>query len=394
MANAGKEGRGGVAALLTPPGRGGVAVIWMKDGGGTWLRAHFRPVGAAAPSAVRVRVGWLVDGEERLDEVVVRERRPAEVEIHCHGGKAVSERILALAAREGVRRVAPGEVSEDLWGGGRIEREALRLLLEAETDRVARMLADQAAGALSGRLEAILSLEPGGAIEAIDRLLETAPAGIAATSPGEIRIVGLPNAGKSTLMNALLGWDRAIVFEAGGTTRDLVRERTSFGGIPVDLVDTPGLRTDAGVAEGGGIERVDRGWERGIAAIVCIDGSEPLADLGLPGRATAARDLLVITKADLPRVVEREALLGGPNPIRVSARTGEGIDDLREAIESHLAPGGLPGGGEALIFTRWLEDSLRQVREAISREDLDAAALLVRQCRGRGDRGDHGGTDG
>lgn len=371
---------GGEVSLITPPGRGGVAVLWVRQPGGGWIQSHFRPRGRSEPTPDRVRTGWIVSGDETLDEVLVRVRGPGEAEIHCHGGKAVAERILGLAEQAGMERVPGRQAARRLHRGDPIGGAALALLIEAETDGAARMLADQAAGLLSRRLDEILTLGLAEAAEAIDRLIETAAFGVAATSENETWIVGPPNAGKSTLLNALVGWDRAIVHSGPGTTRDLVREKTSFGGIPVVLVDTPGVRRAAGV-EAEGVARVDTGWREGCRAILCIDGSRPYRDDGLLARLDRSRDIVVLSKSDLPAAFPPEVVRGWGDTIRVSAITGEGMGHLRESVLRRLAPGGAPAPGSPVVFTRGQEEALRRARREIAKGDLDQAARWVRQCR-------------
>lgn len=380
-----RPGDGGLppseVALLTPPGRGGVAVIWIREPRGDWVRAHFRPRGTGEEAQDRVRAGWIVSGEEALDEVLLRVRGPGEAEIHCHGGKAVAERILRVAEAAGIQRVPAEGAVLPIHRMDRIQREALSLLIEAETEEAARMLADQAAGLLSHRLDRLREMGRREAEVTIRRLLETAPFGIAATEGEEIWIVGLPNGGKSTLANALLGWERAIVHESPGTTRDLLGERTALRGIPIDLFDTPGLRSGGEVGEGVAMGRADEGWREGQRVILCVDGTVPRPERDLIRRLDPDRDLLAVTKSDLPAAFEDDEVGTGTRPIRLSALTGEGLALLREEILQRLAPEGVPGDGEAVIFTRRQEEALRKVLEAVRAGDLDAAGGIVRECR-------------
>ena len=388
MMNSEGKSRGEIACL-TPAGRGGVAVIRVRQPGGSWLRSHFRPQGRASPD--RVRAGWIVSGDERLDEVLLREWGPGDAEVHCHGGAAVAERIIRLAVDSGILRVLPGEAGT--WGhrGDRIQQEALALLVEAETDGAARMLADQVEGRLSRRLEEIPTLPPAEALEAVEGLLASAPYGIAATSCPEVWILGPPNAGKSTLLNALVGWERVIVHEAPGTTRDLVREKAAIRGIPVTLIDTPGIREGGAPGEDLAMDRTETAWRDGARAILCLDGSLSPIQRDLLPRLQPDRDILVLTKGDLPAAFGPEEVRGSLAPIRLSALTGDGIDPLRAAILRRLAPGGVPGGGEPVVFTPRQERALSRVREAIEQGSLDEMARQVRQCRWGEDNGDADG---
>ena len=379
------DGKRREATLLTPPGRGGVAVILIADPTGKWLQSHFRSRGRKDPSPDRMRSGWITRGSESIEEGLVREWEDGPAEIQCHGGTAVADRILDLTKEEGFIRVSPQEGIHRRSGGDPIRKEALSLLIEAETDAGARMLAAQAGGALSSRLEEILDLDRGPALEAIDLLLRTASYGIALTAPVELWIMGPPNAGKSTLFNTLIGWDRTIVHEGPGTTRDHVRERTAIGGIPVTLVDTPGLREGETAAEAIAIERTEAGWDEARRAIFCIDGSRPPEDAERIRRLDPERQLLALTKSDLPSQVSD---LHGQEAIPISALTGHGIDRLREAIRQRLVPDGVPDPRGPVVFTERQRALLQSARGAISAGKLDLARLEVRQCQSAGDNGD------
>lgn len=371
----------GQAAILTPPGRGGVAVIWVRQPGGHWIRSHFRPNGAAPLSAGRVRAGWIVSGEETIDEVLVRIADSDSAEIHCHGGKAVAERILSLAEEAGFRRLSGEEAAGRLFAGDQVQREALSLLVRAETDEAARLFAAGMGGLLSRRLDEILALDPGDIPAAFGNLLRTASYGIACAAPNEFWLVGRTGAGKSTLMNTLLGWERAIVHDQPGTTRDLVRERWAVEGIPLTLVDTPGTRAVRQPPETEGMIDADSGWKSGRPVILCIDSSEPLPEESLVGRLVPERDLLALTKADLPPAFDPDAIPSPVEALRISALTGEGADRLRDAILLRLAPEGIPPSGTPVIFTRRQEAALMKGMEAAKKGDLDEAALRVRECR-------------
>jgi tRNA modification GTPase len=291
------------------------------------------------------------------------------VEIACHGSPVVLRHAVERAAAAGARLAEPGEFTLRAYLNGRIDlpqAEAIRDLIEATTLYQARIAAQQAGGSVSRRLapikeqllELVALLEAG--IDFAEDDVSVAPAGeilrrmapvlagvrqLAATFQygGLVRagftlaIVGRPNVGKSSLFNALLEQDRAIVTEIPGTTRDLVSETAAIGGIPVKLYDTAGIRTAAETVEALGIERSYQAMADADLSLVVIDRAAALdgEDRALMERARGqGRWLLAANKCDLAGSAIPDSA------IAVSALTGEGILRLREAILEALAPHG------------------------------------------------------
>jgi tRNA modification GTPase len=330
-----------LAVLLTPPGRGALAVIHVAGDGARAL------VGRLFSGRIddTLRPGRLVDRGEAVDEVMVRavEGFSAEetVEITSHGGPAVVDRIFAAL---GLPRTHPRLLLERGIATGRLDRlqaDAWALLPEARTERAALMLQAQAQGALSAAIRALRGPED------VDRLLATAVAGIALASPRRVVLAGPPNAGKSSLFNALVERDRALVSPVPGTTRDPVRELIAIDGLPVELVDTAGVDAPRGPIEA---VALDRTWAAVAAAdlVLVVHDLETGTRVGFDGPA-----LVVANKADL----------GLPSPwpdaLPVSAKTGQGLDDLRRRIVQALGVERFPGEGAAVVFTREQERLLR-----------------------------------
>jgi tRNA modification GTPase len=283
------------------------------------------------------------------------------VELSCHGAPVVLRHAVSRAVTAGARLAEPGEFTLRAYVNGRIDlpqAEAVRDLIDATTLYQARVAAQQAGGSVSRRiaplkeqlLELISLLEAG--IDFAEDDISVAPpaeilrrlapvrAGIEQLAAsfaygGLVRsgitlaIVGRPNVGKSSLFNRLLEQDRAIVTDIPGTTRDLVSETASIGGIPVKLVDTAGIREGTELVESLGIERSYQAMADADLTLVVLDASAPRTSEDDALIARAHRHLVVENKADLPG-----ARAG------VSALTGEGIAELRTAILDAVAPAG------------------------------------------------------
>jgi tRNA modification GTPase len=321
----------------------------------------------------RAHVAQLLDSEGRaIDEVVATffqapRSYTAEdvVEISCHGAPVVLRHAVERALQAGARLAEPGEFTLRAFLNGRIDlpqAEAVRDLIESTTLYQARIAAQQVNGSVSRRIapvkaqlvELIALLEAGidfadddvsvAPVDEILRRLDPILAEIRRLADsfqygGLVRqgltlaIVGRPNVGKSSLFNRLLEQDRAIVTDIPGTTRDLVSETASIGGIPVKLYDTAGIRDASERVESLGIERSYQAMADADLTLVIVDVSQQLSteDQALIARAhSQGRSLVVGNKSDLG---------GASNGLAVSALTGEGISRLREAILDAVAPG-------------------------------------------------------
>ena len=294
------------------------------------------------------------------------------VEFSCHGSPVVLRYAVERALEAGARLADPGEFTLRAFLNGRIDlprAEAIRDLIEATTLYQARIAAQQAGGSVSRRiaplkerlLELIALLEAGidfaeddvgvattgeilrrlaPVLEGVSQLAASFQYGGLVSAGLTLAIVGRPNVGKSSLFNRLLEQDRAIVASAPGTTRDLVSETASIGGIPVKLYDTAGIRERAELVESLGIERSFQAMADADLTLVVVDVSQPLddEDRALIARAgRQGRHLVVGNKCDLIQSRDRQRAVSS---ISVSALTGEGIAQLREAILEALAPKG------------------------------------------------------
>jgi tRNA modification GTPase len=395
-----------IVAVATPLGRGGLGVVRLSgtDSRGTAeriLQFHAGPRWQSWASQMAV----LVDEHgSAVDQVVVTffeqpRSYTAEdvVEISCHGSPVILRFCVERAVSAGARLAEPGEFTLRAYLRGRIDlpqAEAVRELIDATTLYQAQVAAQQVDGSISRRirpvkeqlLELISLLEAGIDFaeddvsvatpeevlrrltpirEAVEKLIASFHAGRLVFEGFTLAIVGRPNVGKSSLFNRLLEQDRAIVTEIPGTTRDLVSETTSLGGVPLKLVDTAGIRQGQGLVETLGIERTFQAVADADLVLLVLDLSQETTreDRELLERLSDRRPLLVGNKNDLARRLQIADGL-----IAVSARTGDGAQELRDAILRRLAPEGLaaPESGSitSIRHAHLLNESLEALRQA------------------------------
>jgi tRNA modification GTPase len=372
------------AALLTPAGRGAVAsVVVHGPNSQSIVESQFRSAsgrGIAEEPLNRILYGaWSTTGED----VIVARRGEARVEIHCHGGAAASRSILdALAAagcqieswQEFIRADEPTPI-----------RAAARIALAAATtERTAAILLDQYQGALDAAIEcAIRELQQGDTEPALERLRELlcwADFGAHLTFPWRVVIAGPPNVGKSTLINALVGYDRAIVFDQPGTTRDVVTAQTAIHGWPVELADTAGLRSATDPLEAAGVERAYAQLRTADLAILVFDVTQPwtgdLQQLAIEW----PNSLVVHNKADLLPTYDPIAASPPDRPLGVlaSAKSGWNVPALLDAIVKRLVPQ-VPSPAAPIPFAIEHSAALRNALDHAERGHIEqAVATLAR----------------
>mgnify|MGYP002563015077 CR=1 FL=1 len=302
-------------------------------------------------------------------------------EFHCHGSPVVLHTLLSALFAAGARQAQAGEFTKRAFLNGKMdltEAEAVIDLIDAQSAAAAKNAAAQLDGGLRRRLEPVqealiditsrfyavvdypdediediqpqqirFSLQI--AADTLSALLDTAQRGRVLKNGVRTAIVGLPNAGKSSLLNALAGYDRAIVTDIPGTTRDTVEETVTCGGTLLRLIDTAGIHDTADAVEQLGVERSRAALERAELALVLIDGSQPWQDedLALLNNAAArCPAILVYTKADLPspRIAHPPRPEGVPL-VTVSAKSGQGLAELEQAVAALFPqdPGLRPG---------------------------------------------------
>ncbi len=332
-------------AVLTPPGSSAVAVVGIR-GPSAWpvVQDLYRtPKGTKlAVPPTGFRLGRFGTGS--ADEVILSARGPDAFEVHTHGGRQVVDWLLREFQARGLVEVAAADDPEFRH----LPSRAGALVPLARTVRTAGILLDQAHGAYD---RAVAIIEGGGPAAAEMRtvLKRNARVGRHLIEPWKVAIAGAPNAGKSSLLNALAGFDRSIVSPIPGTTRDAVSVSLAFDGWPVDLFDTAGLREAPDDLEREGVSRACAAMEQSDLVLWVVDATGP-RELSPPTATT----LVVFNKTDLMTVPDEES----PSAVRVSATTRAGIETLIERVVTALVPDP-PRAGEAVPFTselcaRWV----------------------------------------
>ncbi len=405
-----------IAAISTPLGEGGIGIVRMSGPRAVEIaESVFRPTRKIRLSQVpshTIHHGFILDGEIKLDEVLVTVMRAPRtytredvVEINCHGGIAAVRAVLDLLLRTGARLAERGEFTKRAFLNGRISldqaqavldavRAQTRLGLEAAVakiggrfrdeveslrDRIAALLADIEVGIdypdvdaeTDPLLPAVRALR-----DEVEELERRAARGRVVREGLVAAIVGRPNVGKSTLLNAILAEERAIVTPIPGTTRDTVEEVVEVEGIPVRVIDTAGLRPPTDAVEEEGVRRAARAIDRADLILLLLDRSCPLTpdDQALLDREWKKPVILVLNKSDLPPAFTRDEL--DPSPYlgvyEISAQTGAGVDELMSGLVAAVLAGGVPAAGTFLLLDAWEQDLLRRTGDALAR----AAAAL------------------
>ena len=402
-----------IAAIATPPGQSGIGIVRLSGPEAVAIAdGVFRPASdAGAPSAqgtFTTRYGHVFDGEEAIDEVLLTVMRAPRtyttqdvVEINCHGGAVPLRRTLELVLRRGARLADPGEFTKRAFTFGRIDlaqAEAVADVIGAQTEAAHRAAMHHLSGGLSQRIREYRDrlVELAGYVEAsidfgeddidfltreqlrgdigrlagdMGGLLASAEAGRALREGVRAAIVGRPNVGKSSLMNALLRENRVIVTPHAGTTRDVVEETVCLGGFPVTLADTAGLRDPLDEIEEAGVN-LARSWiERADLVLLVIDGSERLQheDRRLLGEIPARRRLIVVNKADLPQQVRDDDLGLAPEArvVHVSALTGEGLGALEGTVTRMTWSGDGSPGAQVIVTNVRHKHAIERAAEAL-----------------------------
>ncbi|MEM7316981.1 MAG: GTPase, partial [Planctomycetota bacterium] len=336
--------------ILTPTGRSAIASIRVSGPAATNVVDHcFTSIRGKSLEDISIRqIAYGHWGETSEGEGVVVARLDHEtIEIHCHGGVTAVAAIAADLCNHGAIEKSPDAFVLDRPNQCPITGEAELAMLDASTHRASLVLLDQFNGALAEEIKAIRStLSSGDATSAgksLDSLLATWPLGNHLTQPWKVVLAGPPNVGKSSLINALVGFERSIVFDQPGTTRDVVTARTAMDGWPVELSDTAGIRTSTDQIEAEGVERAR-------AQLAAADLVILVAD---PEHALVADDELIpATLSNVIHVWNKSDRQPPPAEswIATSAIAGQGIEELISAIVKRLVPNP-PDVGEPVVFT-------------------------------------------
>jgi tRNA modification GTPase len=368
-----------VAAVLTPPGRGAIASIGIHGPRACqavmrWFQpASGRPLDQYASGHIVFGL-WRSAGDTTPGEqLVVQCSGSDKVEVHCHGGRAAVANILDSLRDAGCRITDPISWLYDQHTD-RLVIEAHRALSQARTFRTAAILLDQWNGALSNAVRAarngIAAGETTEATSKITQLIDAAAVGLHVLNPWRIVVTGRPNAGKSTLVNALLGYARSIVHERPGTTRDVLTAEAALDGWPVEIVDTAGLHTTRDELESAGIERAKQQFGSADLLVWVHDSVQPWhADDVCWLTDQRSRMILVHNKSDLASPVPNQC----PAGTRVSAQQGCGMPELLNELTGKLVARP-PAPGAAVPFLERHVDLLDRALTELSSE-RHAAAL-------------------
>lgn len=402
-----------IVAVATPPGRGGIGVVRLS--GTSALPIAHRLVPKLSNTAPRTAIYAILrdaDGARMDDAIVICYTAPYSytgedvVEIATHGSPVVLDWLIRACVDLGATPARAGEFTERAFLRGRLdltEAEAVRDLIDAHTVEQAKLAARQMSGSIAATVRPakaalitlIATLEAGidfaeddtpvlhaeaittslaNALEPLEALLASFAHGRLLRDGMQLAIVGKPNAGKSSLFNRLVEQERAIVTAMPGTTRDVIAERVSINGVPVELLDTAGLRDAEDEVERMGVERSRKALADADAVLLVVDSSdtaplEPALLTALEGRTC----IVAINKTDVQPVwFVPEALLQLP-AIQTSALTGAGIAELRAAIV-HAAGGTGFAAGSATLTNLRQRDTVRDTVKALQRARLAAAS--------------------
>lgn len=387
-----------ICGIATAQGEGGIAIIRVSGNKALEIVGRiFRGKNNFNINNMKtytMKYGNIIDSasEEVIDEVIISYMKgprsfTAEdvVEINCHGGVVSTNRVLEEVIKNGARIAEPGEFTKRAFLNGRIDlsqAEAVMDIITAKTDLAMKSAVMQSEGSLSkeiNKLRAylldVLALieydvdfteddeEPDAtvpikvseslnqAIIDMEKLLKGANEGKIIREGLKMTIVGKPNVGKSSLMNALLQEKRAIVTDIPGTTRDVIEEYINLGGIPVKITDTAGIRETEDVVERIGVERSREKLEEADLVVLMLDTSRPLddEDREIIKSIKDKKTIVLLNKVDLERKLQLEELDGLHNLIEISAMTGFGIEDLKQEIKELFFNGEVDN--ESLIIT-------------------------------------------
>ncbi len=423
-----------IAAIATPLGEGGLAVIRVSGPHALAVADKcFQPVGKTSlkPSAAAthtIQFGRIVRREQVVDEVLVAVLRAPRtftredtVEITCHGGLLAAKLVLDTVLENGARMAEPGEFTKRAFLNGRIDlaqAEAVADLIHARTELALNAANEQLAGKLSQRINRLrddliktlahieahidfpdedispdtretLLRRLGDGVVFMSELLRTANEGQILRRGIRAAIVGRPNAGKSSLLNQLLGHERAIVSPIAGTTRDTIAETANIRGIPVVFIDTAGLREAGDAIEAEGIRR-SRATLAGAELILHVfDHGEPLTDEDeayLRGFASKKR-IVVVNKVDLPGRLELPPNIGAP-VVKVNCLTAEGLEALKDAIKELVWAGEIKSEMLQVMINSRHQAALQRARESTERTiealradlSLDLVAVDLREA--------------
>lgn len=402
-----------IAAIATAPGEGGIGIIRLSGSNALDIaNKMFKPLyrDSIGDYAVRTLIyGNIYDEGVVLDEVLLAYMKgphsyTAEdvVEINCHGGFISVRKILELALKSGARMAEAGEFTKRAFLNGRIDlsqAEAVIDIINAKTDKSHELAQSQLEGSLSKKIknlremltavlaqvevaidypeediEFITYKELIEKTEAIQRevvqMYKTADTGKILREGLQTAILGKPNVGKSSLMNSILGENRAIVTDIPGTTRDIIEEFVNIKGIALKIVDTAGIRDTDDVVEKIGVEKSRKHLKSSDLTLVVLDNSRKIdqEDIDILESVDRSKTLVILNKIDLESELDLDIVkkyVDEINIINISALKNEGLDLLHDRIEDMVFSGEISNSGDVMITNSRHKDAIYKAMKAI-----------------------------
>ncbi|MDU1264286.1 MAG: tRNA uridine-5-carboxymethylaminomethyl(34) synthesis GTPase MnmE [Peptostreptococcus sp.] len=403
-----------IAAIATAPGEGGIGIIRISGADSIAIASSiFKPFYKENlldyPNRSLV-YGNIVDSDRVIDEVLIaRMEGPnsytAEdvVEINCHGGFISVKKILELVLKKGARLADPGEFTKRAFLNGRIDlsqAEAVIDIINAKTDQSHDIAQTQLEGALSQKVRSLRNMitevlaqvevaidYPEEDIEFITykeltdktsqiqkevvKMYETSDTGKILREGLKTAILGKPNVGKSSLMNWILGENRAIVTEIAGTTRDVIEEFVNIKGIPLKIVDTAGIRETDDIVEKIGVEKSRDHMKSSDLVLVVLDSSRELEedDLEILDAINPKKTLVLINKIDLESRLDMDKVkeyIAEENIIHISAMENKGLESIHDKIEAMVYEGRVSNKGDVMITNTRHKDAIYKAMNSIN----------------------------
>ncbi|WP_177163715.1 tRNA uridine-5-carboxymethylaminomethyl(34) synthesis GTPase MnmE [uncultured Fusobacterium sp.] len=385
-----------IAAISTPRGEGGIGIVRISGNNALdILEKIFKPKSGKAIKGLRnysINYGHIFDGKTLVDEVLVSIMKAPNtytrediVEINCHGGFVITEKVLEVVLKNGARIAEIGEFTRRAFLNGRIDltqAEAVIDLIHGKTEKSVSLSLNQLRGDLKEQIEHLKKLVldvaahinvvldypeegiddplPEHLVENLQEVLDTTDRLIRSYDKGKMikegiktAIVGKPNVGKSSILNSVLKEERAIVTHVAGTTRDVIEEVVNLKGIPLVLVDTAGIRKTDDLVENIGVEKSKKLIESADLILFVVDGSRPLdeEDMKIHEAIKAEKVIGILNKIDIKENIDLSPLTKISKWLEISAIKNQGIDEMEEEIYRHIIDENIEDSSQKITIT-------------------------------------------